>query len=163
MKTDDVATSLTTLFKELVDGANKPGSAFMLNPGDVGLLRSLDKLSAAEASDSVHRGATIAAHARHLQYDLSLMNRWARTGGDPFADAKSEDAWKTSAVSDGEWREIRDALGADASAWLDVLSAPREARSSEISGLIASIVHLAYHFGAMRQIASTARGPKDGT
>jgi hypothetical protein len=29
--------------------------------------------------------------------------------------------------------------------------------------MIASIAHLAYHLGAMRQIATSARGPKEGT
>jgi hypothetical protein len=163
MNTNEITVSLTTLFAELVDGANKPGDPFMLNSGDAGLLRSLDKLSATEASDSVHGGATIAAHARHLQYDLSLMNRWAREGGNPYADAKTEEAWRTSSVCDDDWREIRSSLRADAGEWLDTLGTPREATSIDVSGMIASIVHLAYHFGAMRQIAATARGPKQGT
>ena len=163
MKTDDISASLTTLFSELVDGANNPGGAFVLNSGDIGLMRSLDKLSATQASDSVHGGATIAAHARHVQYGLSLMNRWAREGGNPFADAKWDEAWKTSTVSDGEWREIRDALRADAREWLGALGSPREVDTLELSGMIGSIAHLAYHLGAIRQIAATARGPKEGT
>jgi hypothetical protein len=163
MKTDDISASLTTLFSELVDGANNPGGAFVLNSGDIGLMRSLDKLSATQASDSVHGGATIAAHARHVQYGLSLMNRWAREGGDPFADAKWDEAWKTSTVGDGEWREIRDALRADAREWLGALGSPREVTTVELSGMIGSIAHLAYHLGAIRQIAATARGPKEGT
>ena len=52
------------------------------------MLRSLARLSAADASRSVNDGATIAAHAQHVRFGLSLMNRWARDGGDPFADAK---------------------------------------------------------------------------
>jgi hypothetical protein len=35
----------------------------------------------------VNDGATIAAHAQHVRYGLSLMNRWAAHGGNPFADA----------------------------------------------------------------------------
>ena len=163
MNTNDITASLTTLFSELVDGANTPGGAFALNSGDVGLLRSLDKLSAAQASDSVHGGATIAAHTRHVQYGLSLMNRWAREGGDPFSDAKWDEAWKTSKVSDGEWREIRESLRADGHEWLGALGRPREVSSVELSGMIASIAHLAYHLGAIRQIAATARGPREGT
>ena len=163
MNTTDITASLTTLFSELVDGANNPGGAFALNSGDVGLLRSLDKLSAADASDSVHGGATIAAHARHVQYGLSLMNRWAREGGDPFSDAKWDEAWKTSVVDEKEWREIRAALGDETREWLGVLGMPREVSAIELNGMIGSIVHLAYHLGAIRQIAKTARGPKEGT
>ena len=125
-----------------------------------GLLRSLDKLSAADASGSVHGGATIAAHAQHVRYGLSLMNRWASEGGNPFADAKWDEAWKTSRVDDGEWSEIRGGLRDEAQRWLGVLGT---ARTVELNGMIASIAHLAYHLGAIRQIASSARGPREGT
>jgi hypothetical protein len=33
----------------------------------------------------------------------------------------------------------------------------------ELTGMIASIAHFAYHLGAIRQIAKDARGPKEGT
>ena len=163
MRTNEISQSLTTLLSELVDGAVTGGGAFMLNSGDAGLLRSLDKVSAADASHSVHAGATIAAHAQHLRYDLSLMNRWAREGGDPFDDPKSDEAWRTSRVNDREWTEIRDGLRDEAHRWLNTLSSPRDVSTVELSGVIASIAHLAYHFGAIRQIATSARGPRNGS
>jgi hypothetical protein len=163
MQTSDIAPSLSTLFSELVLGANRGGGAFVLNSGDVGLLRSLDNLSAEDASQSVHGGATIAAHTQHLRYGLSLMNRWATEGGNPFADAKWDEAWKTSRVNVSEWDEIRGGLRDEAQRWLAVLGSPREVNGIELSGMIASIAHLAYHLGAMRQIATSARGPKEGT
>ena len=101
---------LANLFSELVDGAKAGGGAFILNSGDVGMLSSLDKLSADDASRSVNDGATIAAHAQHIRYGLSLMNRWAMGDGDPFADAKWDEAWKTSGVNTGQWDEIRSGL-----------------------------------------------------
>ena len=123
----------------------------------------MDKLSAADASQSVNDGATIAAHARHLQYGLSLMNRWAREGGDPFADATWDEAWKTSRVDDAEWLSIREGLALEASRWQEALGSARQVSAVELSGMIGSIAHLAYHLGATRQIAKAARGPKDGT
>src|SRR5262245_42009755 len=107
MDTTDIGPVLALLFSELVDGAVADGGAFMLNSGDAGLLRSLDTISAADASRSVNDGATIAAHAQHLRYGLSLMNEWASKGGNPFADATWEEAWKTSAVDAAAWNEIR--------------------------------------------------------
>ena len=163
MRTDEVNQSLTTLFSELVDGAPTGGGAFVLNSGDAGLLRSLDKLSAADASHSSSGGATIAAHAQHLRYGLSLMNRWASEGGDPFADAKWDEAWKVRAVNDAEWTEIRDGLRDEAHRWLGALGSPRDVAAVGLSGMIASIAHLGYHLGAIRQIASNARGPREGT
>jgi hypothetical protein len=159
----DLSQSLTTLFSELVDGASSGGGAFILNSGDAGLLRSLDKLSSVDASTSANGGATIAAHAQHLRYGLSLMNRWASEGGNPFADAKWDEAWKTSAVNGEEWDEIRGGLREEAHQWLEALRSPREVDVTELSGMIGSIAHLAYHLGAIRQIARHARGPKEGT
>ena len=163
MQTIEISPSLATLFSELVDGANSGGGAFVLNSGDVGLLRSLDKLTADDASSSVHGGATIAAHAQHVRYGLSLMNRWASEGGDPFADAKWDEAWKMSRVNDDEWIEIRAGLRDEAHRWLRTLGSPRDVRTVELNGMIASIAHLAYHLGAIRQINKDARGPKEGT
>jgi hypothetical protein len=33
----------------------------------------------------------------------------------------------------------------------------------ELTGLLASVAHLAYHLGAIRQIDKATRGPKEGT
>jgi hypothetical protein len=163
MRTDPFAPVLTRLFSEFIDGAPGQGDAFMLNSGDVGLLRSLDKLSAADASRSVNDGATIAAHAQHVRYGLSLMNRWAAEGGNPFADAKWDEAWKVSAVDDAAWEEIRRGLRDEAHRWLQVLDSPREVSAIELTGMIASIGHLGYHLGAIRQINKQVRGPREGT
>jgi hypothetical protein len=163
MHTANVAPALTRLFSELVDGTSGQMGAFVLNTGDVGLLRSLDTLSAADASRSVNDGATIAAHAQHVRYGLSLMNRWATDGGDPFADAKWDEAWKTGAVDAAAWQEIRTGLRDEAHRWVQALSAPRDTSEIEVTGMIASIAHLGYHLGAIRQIDKQARGPKEGT
>ena len=163
MNTADVAPALEALFSELVNGTVRPGDAFILNSGDIGLLRSLDHLSAAGATRSANDGATIAAHAQHVRYGLSLMNRWGRDGGNPFADATWDEAWKTSQVDDAGWAEIRSGLADEAQRWLGTLRTPRTASPVELTGMIASIGHLAYHLGAIRQIAKEVRGPREGT
>jgi len=161
--TTDINPILSRLFSELVDGTIADGGAFILNSGDVGLLRSLDRLSAADASRSVHDGATIAAHAQHVRYGLSLMNQWAREGGNPFANAKWEEAWKTSLVDARAWDEIRSGLRDETHRWLEILKAPRDVADVELTGMVASVAHLAYHLGAIRQINKDARGPREGT
>jgi hypothetical protein len=166
MQTSDAAPALTRLFSELIDGTNVKGGGpggFVLNAGDVGLLRSLDKLSAADASRSANGGATIAAHAQHLRYGLSLMNRWAAEGGNPFADGTWDEAWKTAAVDDGDWTAIRNGLRHETHRWLQALGSPRTVNEIEFTGIISSIAHLAYHVGAIRQINKDARGPREGT
>jgi hypothetical protein len=163
MQTQDTTPTAARLFRELIDGAPGGGGAFILNSGDVGLLRSLNSLSAQAASRSVNGGATIAAHAQHLRYGLSLMNRWAAEGGDPFADATWDAAWKISRVDDAEWSEIRAGLGDEAHRWLATLSSPRPGTEVELAGMLGSVAHLAYHLGAIRQIDKSARGPREGT
>ena len=162
MRTNDISPTLDRLFSELINGASGSG-AYVLNSGDIGLLRSLDKISAADASRSVHGGATLAAHAQHVRYGLSLMNRWAKEAGNPFADAKWDGAWKLSAVDASEWDAIRTGLRQEATDWLHVLKTPRQVTDIELTGMVSSVAHLAYHVGAMRQINKDARGPKEGT
>jgi hypothetical protein len=159
MNTGDIATTLATLLAELVEGAQKSGG-YMLNGGDEGLLRSLGKLSAADASRLTSTGSSIAAHVDHLRYGLSLMNRWSR-GENPFEDADWGASWRKPAVSEPEWQQLRAALGAEASSWLAALRKPRQVDEIELSGMIGSIAHLAYHLGAIRQINQGARGPAD--
>jgi len=163
MYTMDTSQTVSRLFSELVDGTRGDGNAFILNTGDVGLLRSLDRLSAAEASASSNQGATIAAHAQHVRYGLSLMNQWAKEGGDPFANARWDEAWKVGAVDAPAWDEIRNGLREEVQRWLTVLQSPREVSGIELTGMIASVAHLAYHLGALRQIGKTLRGPKEGS
>ena len=159
MHTHDLTSTLATLFGELVNGA--PASeCYILNAGDEGLLRSLDRLPAAAASALTPTGSSIAAHIDHLRYGLSLMNRWS-AGENPFPDADWSASWKKTTVSDDEWRALRAQLREEAERWLAVLRQPREVREMELNGMIGSIAHLAYHLGAIRQIDSTLRGPAD--
>ncbi len=162
MRTVEVGPVLARLFSELVEGA-ADGGAFILNSGDLGLLRSLDRISAADASRAANDGATIAAHAQHLRYGLSLMNVWAGEGGNPFANAKWGEAWKISRVDAAAWEEIRNGLRREARRWLRTLETPREIGEAELAGMVASVAHLAYHLGAIRQIDKQTRGPKEGT
>jgi hypothetical protein len=166
MQTNEIAPALARIFAELIDGTSRAGGfdgGFVLNKGDIGLLQSLDTLPAGDASRSVNGGATIAAHAQHLRYGLSLMNQWAAEGGNPFANAMWDEAWKTSAVNDARWSEIRAGLRDETHRWLKVLATARSVSELDLAGMISSVAHLAYHLGAIRQINKDTRGPREGT
>jgi hypothetical protein len=150
--------TLETLFRELIDGP-ATNAAWMLNGEDVGLLRSLDKLTASAASAAPAGGASIAAHVDHVRYGLSLMNRWSQGKHDPWSTADWTVSWARSVVNDQEWAALRHALGAEARTWLETLRAPRDYAETELNDVIASVAHLAYHFGAIRQIDRSIRGP----
>jgi hypothetical protein len=160
MRTTELTRILENLFGELMHGVSGKGG-FMLNVGDRGLLRSLERLSAAEASAPTRTGSSIAAHVAHVGYGLSLMNRWSR-GENPFTDADWTASWKKISVTDAEWEALRVHLRDEAARWLVVLRTPREVQDVELSGMIGSIAHLAYHMGAIRQINTKARGPAEG-
>lgn len=156
MYSSSLGSTLTTLFGELVDGA-AAYDAYMLNSEDVGLLASLDHVSAAEASAPVAGGSSIAAHANHLRYSLSLMNRW-QAGTSPYADADFADSWRRTVVTDEEWQRLRTGLGDEAHHWLQKLAAPREVTGPELDGIVSGVVHLAYHMGVLRQMEGSVRG-----
>ena len=159
MNTADIARTLGTLLAELVDGASKDGG-YMLNAGDEGLLRSLEKLSAVDASARTQTGSTIAAHVDHLRYGLSLMNRWS-AGENPFGNADWSTSWKKTTVSDEEWKTRRAELRTETDRWLEALRTPRDVQLIELTGIVGSIAHLGYHLGAIRQINQATRGPAD--
>ena len=159
MHTAELAQTLGTLFSELVNGA-PAGGAYILNAGDEGLLRSLDKLSAEAASAQTSTGSSIAAHVDHLRYGLSLMNRWS-IGENPFGDANWSTSWTKTTVSEEEWRKRREEFRAEAARWLDALRTRRDVQEIELNGVIGSIAHLAYHLGAIRQIDRATRGPAE--
>ena len=159
MRTDDFAKNLATLFSELALGAPASG-AYVLNAGYEGLLASLDRLSAAAASAVTPAGSSIAAHVDHLRYGLSLMNRWS-AGEHPFDDADWSVSWTRTTVADDAWRTRRADLRVEAERWLSALRTPRDVQEMELSGMIGSIAHLAYHLGAIRQIDRELRGPAE--
>jgi hypothetical protein len=160
MRTDELTRTLENLFGELLHGVSGKGG-FMLNVGDRGLLRSLERLSASEASALTPTGSSIAAHVAHVAYGLSLMNRWSQ-GENPFGDADWAASWKKTSVTQAEWEALRIQLRDEGARWLIVLRTPREVQGIELSGMIGSIAHLAYHMGAIRQINAKVRGPAEG-
>ena len=157
MNTADTTASLTALMNELVNGT-APSGGYMLNRGDRGLIAALDKLTAKDASEVISGGSSIAAHVDHVRYYTSLMNRWAG-GENPWKDADWKASWRKPSVTPEEWENSRRALSDELNRWILVLGEPRNVTSTEYSGMIASIAHLAYHLGAIRQMDRSLGGP----
>ena len=152
----DVRESLLSLLREILDGP--PDVAFVLNRGDRGLLTALDALDAGAASAQPGGRSSVAAHVDHLRYGLHLLNRWA-SGEDPWADADFAASWRRQQVGEDEWRALRHALRDEARAWVTAVGQPRRREDAALTETLASVVHLAYHLGAIRQIAPASSGP----
>jgi hypothetical protein len=147
---------LVTLLSEALNGT--AADAYFLNPGDRGLLASLDALSAEAASARPAGRSSVAAHVAHLRYGLGLLNRAAR-GEDVWADANWAESWTHQSVTEEQWQTLRADLANEARGWLDVMKHPPSWDEAELTGAVGSIPHLAYHLGAIRQLAPAASGP----
>jgi hypothetical protein len=157
---EPIRHTLVTLLRELIDGP--PGqAAFVLNVGDRGLLRSLDTLSAEAASARPNGRSSVAAHVDHVRYGLSLLNRWAGGEANPWATANWSESWTRVHVTDEEWAKLRANLRSEAQAWIEGAGRERDVGDVELGGVIGSVVHLAYHLGAIRQLAPAAAGPPE--
>jgi glutathione S-transferase len=149
---------LTSLFLEIVDGP--PGDmAFIVNPGDPGLLASLAALPASAASARPNGRSSVAAHVQHLRYGFTLLNRWAGGDQNAFADASFAESWSHQQVNDEEWHALRQALAEETRQWLARLETSRDWDAVTLSGFVSSVAHTAYHLGAFRQLVPAAAGP----
>src|SRR5688500_13779634 len=109
--------ALTKLLTEIFDGP--PGQeAYLLNPGDPGLLRQLESIDADSASTRPMPGkTTIAAHVDHVHYGLALLNRWAAGEANPWADADWNASWTRTTVGNDQWRALCASLRREAETW----------------------------------------------
>lgn len=144
--------ALEALLLEIFNGP--PGSeAYVLNPGDPGMLRQLDAISAEVASSRPMPGkTTVAAHVDHVHYGLTLLNRWAAGESNPWAGADWNGSWQRGLVSDDEWHTLRQALRREAQTWENAVRTRTEWDPITAAGALSSAAHTAYHLGAIRQI-----------
>ncbi len=149
--------ALCKLLVEIFDGP--PGNeAFVLNPGDPGLLRQLGSIAAEIASTRPMPGkTTIAAHVDHVCYGLALLNRWAAGEANPWAGSDWDASWRRTTVSDDQWRTLRDNLRREAESWRTHVAARTDWDDLAAAGALSSAAHTAYHLGAIRQILAALK------
>ncbi len=144
--------ALSNMLTEIFDGP--PGQeAYLLNPGDPGLLRQLDLVDASAASKRPMPGkTTIAAHVDHVHFGLSILNRWAAGEANPWAGAAWNGSWQRTTVTDDQWRALRDRLRHEAEKWRKVVATRTNWDDMGAAAALSTAAHTAYHFGAIRQI-----------
>jgi hypothetical protein len=146
-----VVGGVESLLREVLFGP-AAGAAWVLNSGDKGVLETLESISASDASRPlIPNRSSIAGHAGHLRYSLSLLNRWAN-GENPFVDADWPGSWKDQEVDQTAWEGILRGLREEATSWLAAATEPREWDPISLTGAMASAVHIGYHLGAIRQL-----------
>lgn len=126
-----------------LDGTRPDGS------GNHGLLATLDALSAEQASKPTALGMSVAAQAAHTAFHMEATVRWVQGDRGPFD-------WKGSfapdRVSEGEWAALRTRVR---TAYANVVTLANQTPGwdgDEPGGLAATLAHVCYHLGAIRQI-----------
>ena len=145
--------------KLLIEVFNGPpgDEAYILNPGDPGLHRQLDTISAATASEQPIAGKpSIASHVDHVHYGLSLLTRWLAGEENPWADADWNGSWQRTTVTDDQWRMLRGNLREKAAIWQKAVAVRADWDDLSAAGALSTIAHTAYHLGAIRQILGAA-------
>ena len=144
--------ALSNMLTEIFDGP--PGQeAYVLNPGDPGLLRQLDTMDASAASQRPTSGKPpIAAHIDHVHFGLSILNRWAAGEANPWAGADWNASWRRTSVTEDQWRTLRDGLRHEADTWRKVVATRTSWDDMAAAAALSTAAHTAYHLGAIRQI-----------
>jgi hypothetical protein len=144
--------ALSNMLMEIFSGP--PGQeAYVLNPGDPGLLRQLDTIDAKTASTPPTQGQkSIAAHADHLQFGLAILNRWAAGEANPWAGADFNASWERTSVAEDQWRALRDGLRRETDKWRESVAARTSWDDPSAAAALSTVAHTAYHLGAIRQI-----------
>ena len=146
--------AVASLLEEIHVGPPDPRATWITsNRPSSGFLGTLDGVPAGAASQAPAPGMnTIAAHAAHLLFALSLALR-AMHGENPYAAAKWEESWRTQTVDEAAWSALRSELrrvhGELSAA---IRSGPPLEDPDVFKGIIALVGHGAYHLGAMQAI-----------
>jgi hypothetical protein len=149
--------AVSKLLTEIFDGP-AGAEAYVLNPGDAGLHRQLEAISADTASRQPIPGKpSIAAHVDHVHFGLSLLTRWLAGEENPWADADWNGSWQRTTVTDEQWRRLRNNLREKADVWQKAVAVRSEWDDINAAGALSTIAHTAYHLGAIRQILAAAR------
>lgn len=153
---------LVLLDEALAGPPMEAGTTWFTDSGpQAGLLRFLDVLSPEAASTPPRPGrANLAAHVDHVRYGLELANRALRGERDAFAKADWGRSWAIRSVDADMWARIRAGLRREYEAVREVLASSDGwmADDMALTGVLAQLAHVAYHLGAVRQIARDVAG-----
>ncbi len=122
------------------------------------MFETLADISAEEASIPVGgKCATLAAQVKHVAFYLDVLEKSIRAG--QFERVDWGKIWReTTAVSPQEWSTIKTDLRESYDRIKTLISeTPEWTGEPQIGGIIAVIVHTAYHLGEIRQALCTLK------
>ena len=140
-------TNIFELLKETFEGSPEGEGSHYLDRG-VGVLNTIDKVSATNASRSIG-GATIAAHLEHARHYLVALVE--------FMNGRTEkvnwsESWLVKSVDENEWNALKEKIRGDYEKVTQTFETVVDWNDEQVGDAMAIVVHTAYHLGAMRQI-----------
>ena len=150
IKREDFLKSILYLLRETFEGSLETGSAY-LDRG-VGVLNTLDKLSAAEVSREFG-SATIAAHSEHAKFYLDRLCEFMKGRTEKV---NWEDSWLIETVNETEWNYLRVAVRKSYENALLTFAVIEDWNEDTLGEAIGIVAHTAYHLGAIRQMMKLA-------
>ena len=147
IQTDHFTNALYALLDETFDNVH----GYFLDKG-TSMFETLATISAEEASVPVgDKCATLAAQVKHVAFYLDVLEKAVRT--QQFERQDWDKIWReTSAVTPEEWDALKSSLRESYNRIKTLINDTTEWSSErQIGGVIATIVHTAYHLGEIRQ------------
>lgn len=143
--------SAKKMISEAFEGPPFPSNVswFTNTEPDSGILAALARLSAEQASLSIH-GTNLAAHADHVRYHLWGTTEFLRAGRMPKMDWKQ--SWMIAAVEEDRWKEIQRELKEEYTRLLQTLDSTLPWDETYADEALGSLAHSAYHLGAIKQM-----------
>lgn len=153
IQVEHFTTAVFSLLDEIFDNVH----GYCLDKG-TSLFETLATISAEEASIPVGgRCATLAAQVKHVAFYLDVLENNVRT--QQFERQDWGKIWReTSAVTADEWAELKVQLRASYDRIKRLIRETTEwPGEGHIGGVIATLVHTAYHLGEIRQALCTLK------
>jgi hypothetical protein len=153
IQADHFTQTLCALLDETFDNVQ----GYFLDKG-TSMFETLATISAEEASVPVGgKCATLAAQVKHVAFYLDVLEKAVRT--QQFEQQDWDKIWReTSAVTPEEWDALKVSLRESYNRIKTLISETNEwSNERQIGGIIATIVHTAYHLGEIRQALCTVK------
>jgi hypothetical protein len=148
-----VTRQLLAVLAEAFDGPAQKWSYFTDHGAEAGLLGTLARVTAADAS-RVWNGSTIAAHANHVRFALAASAAWI--AGDRNSRDWSE-SWRLSVVDDEAWKRLKEEIRIGHGDLRRAIESQGVSSAEAMGSAVAAVAHAAYHLGAIRQKVVAAR------
>ena len=148
-----VAGWLWILAEALEGGKPGQGTGFLDSTaadgsGNRGLFATLAGLNAAQASNPTTLGLSVAGHAAHVAYHMEASVRYARGDRGPF---DWDSSFQPNIVDEAGWKSLQTRVRAAHDAVLQLASETQDWTEDTAGGLAATLAHVTYHLGAIRQ------------